>query len=277
MLSMLKLLTIISILSTSLFAKTIEESVESFEKRRVMSNPNVKLKDIKLVFKKEVKDGWYGYLFRLKLKVQDREVETTDIVFSNGVMITGELKKLKNSLSFKHIMYPKIDKQYYNEKYLIAGDKEAKHKLLVFSDPLCPNCTITIPELIKDAKNNPKILSLYYISLPLNMHPTAKILVKATKIAKNQGIKDVDMKVYTANFEQYFDAYDNKDNQKTLDAFNKVLKTNITMKQIDKPYLEEQVEIDKKLSEKVFIKGTPTLFTDGEVDLMRSLYKKYIK
>jgi predicted DsbA family dithiol-disulfide isomerase len=274
---MLKLLKIISILSTSLFSKTIEQSVESFEKRRVMSNPNVKLEDIKLVFKKEVKDGWYGYLFRLKLKVQDRQVETIDIVFSNGVMITGELKKLKNSLSFKNIMYPKIGKQYYKEEYLIAGDREAKHKLLVFSDPLCPNCTTVLPELIKDANKNPKMLALYYIALPLNMHPTAKILVKATKIAKSQGINGVDFKVYTANFEQYFDAYDNKDNQKTLDAFNKVLKTNITMKQINKTYLEKQVEADKKLAEEVFIKGTPTLFTDGEVDLTRSLYKKYIK
>jgi phosphate transport system protein len=58
-------------------------------------------------------------------------------------------------------MYPKIGKQYYKEEYLIAGDREAKHKLLVFSDPLCPNCTTVLPELIKDANKNPKILALY--------------------------------------------------------------------------------------------------------------------
>jgi len=55
MLKLLKLLMMISILSTSLFAKTVEESVESFEKRRVMSNPNVQLEDIKLVLKKRLK------------------------------------------------------------------------------------------------------------------------------------------------------------------------------------------------------------------------------
>ncbi len=277
MLSMLKLLTIISLLSVSLNAKTIEQRVESFEKRRINSNPALKLESIKLVFTKKIKDGWYGYLFDISLKVKGKSVKTKDILFSNGKMITPELRNLKNSLSYKKIMHPKLDKRYYQKSHLIAGNENAKHKLVVFSDPLCPNCTTTIPKLIKDAQANPDILSLYYITLPLDMHPTAKILVKASKIAKKQGVKNVDYKVYTAKFEKYFDAYDSKDEQKTLDAFNKVLKTNITMKQINAKYLEKIIKDDDKLADDAFVNGTPTLFIDGEIDLTRSDYRKYIK
>jgi predicted DsbA family dithiol-disulfide isomerase len=278
---MLKLLTIIA-LSTSLvtntWAKTVDQRVESFEKRRINSNPNLKLESLKLAFKKELKDGWYGYLFDIKLLVNGKPVDTKDIIFSNGKMITSELKNLKNSLSFKRFMHPTLDFTYYNKSNLIAGNIDAKHKLVVFSDPLCPNCTTLLPELIKDAQANPTILSLYYISLPLDMHPTAKTIIKASKIAKQQGVKNVDYKVYTANFEKHFDPYQNKDNQKTLDAFNKVLKTNITMKQIlNNKYLDKKIKSDKTLSDKAFINGTPTLFTDGEVDLTRAGYKKFIK
>lgn len=278
---MLKLLTIISILSISfainLGAKTVDQRVESFEKRRINSNPSIKLESLKLALKKEVKDGWYGYLFKIALDVKGKKINTTDVVFSNGKMIAPELKNLKNSLSYKNFMHPVLDERFYKKSHLIAGNVNAKHKLVVFSDPLCPNCTMTIPELIKDAQNNPSILSLYYISLPLDMHPTAKVLVKASKIAKEQGVKNVDYKVYTAKFEKYFDAYKNTDNQKTLDAFNKVLKTKITMNQVNNKHLEQRIKDDSKLSDYAFVNGTPTLFTDGEIDLTRTQYKKYLK
>jgi protein-disulfide isomerase len=146
----------------------------------------------------------------------------------------------------------------------------------LFSDPLCPLCVEDTPLIIKDVQNHPDIFSLYYISFPLDMHPTAKTIVKATWLAKKQKIKDIEYKVYTANFDKYFDAYDNKDDQKSLDAFNKVLKTNITMKQIKSKQLEKQLKHELELVNKALVNGTPTLFTDGEIDLTRSQYKKYI-
>ena len=281
MLSMLKLLMIISILSisvtTNLGAKTIDQRVESFEKRRINSNPSIKLKSIKLALKKEVKDGWYGYLYNIELTVKGKDVKTRDTVFSNGIMITPELKNLRNSLSLKRLMHPTLDNRYYQKSHLIAGNENAKHKIVVFSDPLCPNCTTTIPALIKDAQSNPGILALYYVSLPLDMHPTAKTLAKATKVAQKKGINNVYYKVYTAKFEKYFHPYENKNQQKALDAFNKVLKTNITMAEINNVKLEEKEKYDIKLSNDALVNGTPTLFIDGEVDLTRVKHKQYIK
>ncbi len=277
MLSMLKLLIITSILVLSANAKTTDQRVESFEKRRITSNPKVKLESLKLVLKKEVEDGWYGYVYDISLTLNDKKITIKDTIFSNGKMITAELKSLKTSFPFKRLMHPTLDNKYYQKSHLIAGNQNAKHKLVIFSDPLCPNCTMTVPELIKDAQQNPTILALYYVSLPLDMHPTAKVLAKATHLAKIRGVENAYYKAYTANFDKYFDPYESKDNQKALDTFNKILKTNIKMYELNSKELNKHEKHDLELSSKALIAGTPTLFLDGEVDVTRSKYKKLIK
>jgi protein-disulfide isomerase len=174
-------------------------------------------------------------------------------------------------------MYPTLSKKYYDKKYLIAGDKNAKHTIVIFSDPLCPNCIDTMPELIRNVKKNPLLVSLYYIHMPLDMHPTAKLIVKATMIAKRQDIKDIDYKVYTANFEDNFDPYKEKNKKKVLDIFNKKFNTKITMKQIDSEELNKEIKYDLKLADDALVQGTPTIFFDGMIDSMRNKYLKYLK
>ncbi len=282
MLSMLKLLTIISLLSisfsTNLFAKTFEEKLIKFEKQRVARNPRIKINEVKLFFKKDLKqDGWVGYVFDIALEAKGKKINVKDMLFSNRKMIAPDLINIKNNISFKRLMYPKLDSKYYDKKFLIAGDASAKHKMVVFSDPLCPNCVNTIPELIRDVKKNPKKIALYYIHMPLSMHPTAKTLVKASIFAHKKGIKNVDYKVYTAEFEKDFDAYKEKDNKKVLAIFNKKLKTNFTMKQINSKEIKDELKYGLKLSDDALVQGTPTIFFDGEIDPMRNKYLKYIK
>jgi thiol:disulfide interchange protein DsbC len=274
---MLKLLTITSLLTTNLTAKSLDDKVKSFEKHRLTANPNVQLKSLDLAFKKNLEDGWTGYLFRLDLKYQGNDVKTNDILFSNGNLVTPELRNLKG-LDLKRKMHPELDKRYYQSKRLVAGNPGAKHKLVIFSDPLCPNCTATMPSLIKDVNANPNTFALYHISMPLDrLHPTARVLSRAALIAHQQGIKDVDYRLYSANFEKVFDPYKEKNEQVALDAFNKVFNTDITLAQTKNSYILKELEEDIKLSDEAFIQGTPTLFLDGEVDLTRSQYKKYIK
>jgi protein-disulfide isomerase len=174
-------------------------------------------------------------------------------------------------------MYPKLTKKYFNKKYLIAGNVDAKHTIVLFSDPLCPICTGVVPEIIRDVKKHPSKIALYYIHMPLDMHPTARMLVKASILAQRQGIKDIDYKVYTANFDDSFDAYRERDKQKVLDIFNKKFNTKITMKQINAKELEDEVKYTLKLAEDALVNGTPTLFFDGEIDTMRDKYLQYIK
>ena len=277
-LSMLKLLSILLI--SSFFsvanAKTIEQRILSFEKHRVSQNPAIKLKNIKLVFKKDLEDNWKGYVYKLDLTLKGKDIHVNDIIFSNGNLVTAELRNLHN-LDLKRKMHPILDKRYYQDSHLIAGNKNAKHKLVIFSDPLCPICTSETPKIIQDVQEHPNIFALYYISFPLDMHPTAKTIAKAAMVLHSKGFKNSDYKVYTAGLDFYFDPYKNKDNKKSLDALNKVLKTNITMKQINNPLYNKRLQEDIKLANDAFVNGTPTLFLDGEVDLTRSQYKKYIK
>jgi protein-disulfide isomerase len=268
---------ITSLLGISLSAKSIEDRVKSFEKHRLNANPNVELKTLDLAFTKKLEDGWTGYLFKVSLKYQGKDIETTDIIFSNGNFATPELRNLKG-LDQKRLMHPTLDARYYDDSRLIAGNKNAKHKLVIFSDPLCPNCTADLPRVMKDVQANPKKLALYYVSLPLDrLHPTARTLIKAAYIAKEQGVKNVKYRLYTAKFEKFFDPYATKDNQKALDAFNKVFGTKITMAQVNNTKLNKKLESDIKLSDEAYIQGTPTLFLDGDVDLTRGKYKQFIK
>ncbi len=285
MLLMLRLLMIISLLSSSVWADKIikktqelDKKILKFEKRRISKNRSIKLKSLKIFLKKDLKQNdWIGYVFDVGINVNGKDIKVKDILFTNGEMIAPDLINIKNSRSFKKNMYPKLTVEYYDKKHLIAGNENAKHKVVIFSDPLCPICVDTVPEIIKDIQKNPKNIGLYYIHMPLAMHPTAKTLVKASFVAKKQGIKDIDYKVYTANFEEYFDAYEEKDNKKVLGIFNKKFNTNITMKQINSKDIEDEVKHNLKLSDKAMIQGTPTIFFDGEIDIMRNKYKKFLK
>jgi hypothetical protein len=109
------------------------------------------------------------------------------------------------------------------------------------------------------------------------MHPTAKTLSKASMIATKMGIKDVDYKVYTTNFGNFYNAYEEKDDQKALNHFNKVFKTNITMAQINDDELNKELKHNMDMSDEAFVNGTPTIFLDGEVDKSRTKYEKYLK
>ena len=118
MLSMLKLLTIVSLLSTSVWGNSIDDKVLKYEKKRIAKNPRIKLKDVKLFLKKDLKqDGWKGYVFDVALNVQGKDVNVKDIIFSNGTLIAPELINIKTNQSFKKVMYPKLDKRYFDKSF----------------------------------------------------------------------------------------------------------------------------------------------------------------
>ena len=83
-------------------------------------------------------------------------------------------------------------------KHLLFGNKDAKHKILVFSDPQCPFCQEVVPAIFKAAKAHPETLSVYYYHLPLlRIHPVSGILTKVMHIAQEQGKLDVVEKIYS--------------------------------------------------------------------------------
>ena len=279
---MLKLLTILSLLSISLLAnEKIDTTILEYEKKKISSilkRQKIELNNVTIVLKKDLKqEGWYGYVFNLEFTVKGKKLSQNDTLFTNGKLITPELIDSQTKRSFKDKMYPTLGKKYFEKSHLIAGDVNAKHSLVLFSDPLCPICLDEVPTIIKNVLDNPKNIALYYYHLPLDMHPTARTLSKASMIATKMGIKNVDYKVYTTNFSNFYDGYAEQDNQKALNHFNKVFKTNITMSQINDKNLNKKLEDDIKMSEEAFVSGTPTLFLDGEIDKTRMKYEKYLK
>lgn len=271
---MLKSLSIISILISSVFATAqIDEKAIAFEQKKFSSNEKVTIKAIEIAVKKEFDAGWYGYVFDVSAQVNGKNVKAKDVMFTNGSLVSTDLMDIAGK-SFQDLMKPKLSEKYYNPKHLIAGNADAKHKIVVFSDPLCPFCIEYVPELIKDVKNNPQKFALYYYHFPLlRLHPDANIIVKAMHIASLQGVEDVTLKTYTGEFYKYLKKRKNPD-QAVLNVFNKIIGTKITMEQIKDPMVSKAIGYDVFMGEEAMVQGTPTVFVDGVYDKSRYKYDR---
>ncbi|MBT3280226.1 MAG: DsbA family protein [Campylobacteraceae bacterium] len=274
----LKLLTIISLLSISTFAKpatTIDEKVIKYEKKRIASNSRYKLQDISIYLKQEIPlKGWTGYVLQLSLNINGKDVKIKDTLFTNGTAISQELKNVKNGKSYKDFLSPEMPESYYDDEHFIAGNKNAKNKIVIFSDPLCPFCIDYVPEVINHVNKNSKNIALYYYHFPLlRIHPASDTITKAMIVAHKKGIKNIVSKIYSAQFEDNFEA-DETNQQKILDAVNKVLKTNITLNQISSNKIAEQIKKDQQLASNMLIEGTPSIFINGKVDKSRRKFEE---
>ncbi len=275
---MLKLLTIISLLSISSYANkhiSLDERVLEFEEFRISSNDRYKLEDMEIFLKQPLPlKGWTGYVISLKLNVNGKTVNVKDTLFTNGEAITHDLKNVKTGKSYKNFISPEMPDSYYNDKHFIAGNKNAKNKIVIFSDPLCPFCIDFVPDVINHVKKYPDNIALYYYHFPLlRIHPAADTMTKAMAVAHKNGYKDLVLKVYQGKFERFFEANET-DNNKILNGFNKVLKTNITLKQINQVSIIDEVKKDEKLGDAMMVSGTPTIFINGKIDRTRVAFKE---
>ncbi|MDN5124870.1 thioredoxin domain-containing protein [Aliarcobacter butzleri] len=267
-----KILSLSVILSASLFAN--DSTVVDFEKKRVAQNPNVKVKDVKVNTKKDLPlAGWNGYILDVEAIVQEKSLKVKDILFSNGDYIALDLIDAKTGKSLKDLVTPNLTSNYYDKTKLIAGNHNAKDKIVVFSDPLCPFCMEYIPEVINYVNKNSDSIALYYYAFPLvQIHPASEALSKIIEVAKNKGVKDIELKAYKTDWETYFSPKEN-DKKKILEAFNKELKTNIKLEEIASKDINEKLSKDMSMGEEVMVTGTPTIFVNGVKDTTRELYK----
>ncbi|KLD98990.1 DsbA family protein [Aliarcobacter butzleri] len=267
-----KILSLSIILSASLFAN--DSTVVDFEKKRVAQNPNVKVKDVKVNTKKDLPlAGWNGYILDVEAIVQEKSLKVKDILFSNGDYIALDLIDAKTGKSLKDLVTPNLTSNYYDKTKLIAGNHNAKDKIVVFSDPLCPFCMEYIPEVINYVNKNSDSIALYYYAFPLvQIHPASEALSKIIEVAKNKGVKDIELKAYKTDWETYFSPKEN-DEKKILEAFNKELKTNIKLEEIASKDINEKLSKDMSMGEEVMVTGTPTIFVNGVKDTTRELYK----
>ncbi|SMC09800.1 DsbA family protein [Nitratiruptor tergarcus] len=274
---MWRLLSISVALSLSLSAAT-DKDVIKFVKRGLSQNPDLKVYDVKIIEKQPVRrlKGWDAYIiaFNIGIKRGDSEqnLSQRDTIFVKDRFVAPDLVDIKTNRSLKERIVLSLDKSFYDEKHHIFGNKDAKHKLVVFSDPLCPFCREVVPELFEVAKKYPDIFALYYYHLPIqSLHPASVPLAKAIIYLKKQGKKDIIEKIYKTEFN-----YEEHDESKVLEELDKKLGVKLTTKQINQPWVLQELNEDRKKSQYLMIHGTPTLFVDGKYDPKREAYKKFI-
>ncbi len=248
-----------------------DEDIINFEKKRISLTTTLDMKSIKIFHRQKVAVGsWNVYVLSLELSNEGKQFETKDILFSDGDTITTELFDPKTSRSYKDKIEVQLPQSIYADSHLIAGDKDAKHKVVLFSDPLCPFCMGYVPEVISYVRDNPKAVALYYYHFPLvSIHPTSMVIAQGMiKLHQDGKIDDIEMKTYKANIDPKL-----TDNQKVLDAFNKALNTTLTMQDINEKAVVDTLQNDMKIAGDSLISGTPTIYVDGKIDRSRELYK----
>jgi protein-disulfide isomerase len=271
----LKLLSTTLLLSSFLYASTQADKVEDFLDDKFMENSRLKSVDVKVsdVIPLKKVEGWNAYILDVKayLKSQPKkQIKQRMIWFSNGTVITKDLTDMQTGESLINEVKPSFKDSYYTKANLIFGNPDAKHKVAIFSDPLCPFCKGFVPGALKYMKKHPEKFAVYYYHFPLErLHPASVTLVKAAVAAELQGNKDVVEKLYKVKINSQ-----EKDQKKILKAFNAAVGTHITIKDIETPAVKKQLKHDFDTANTVMVAGTPTMYLDNKVDRTK---KKYLK
>ena len=273
---MSKLLTSILIATVALSASAQPDSktLLKYVKKNVVKNPEVKVKGITILEKKQHKDlpGWDILLTTMDLEYQKKDIHAPEMIFVKDGLATGHLVNLKTGKDYRNEIKPTVPKSMYNDAHLLFGNKNAKHKVLIFSDPQCPFCQELVPEIFKAARENPTKLAVYYYHLPLlRIHPVSDVLTRVMEVAQHQGKMDMVEKLYSLKIDPR-----ETDVTKILAAVKKHANYVVTPAQIDAKKVKDAIKADAEAAGKMMVSGTPTIYIDGQWDKMRTGYEDLI-
>jgi len=243
-------------------------------KKNVVKNPRVKVNGITVIESKTDKNlpGWTILLTTMDLEYQKKEIYIPETMFIKDGLITGHLVNLKTGKDYRDEIKPTVPESMYDDAHLLLGSKDAKHKLLIFSDPQCPFCQETLPDIFKVVKEYPKRFALYYYHLPLlRIHPVSGILTRIMHVAQKEGRRDVVEKMYSLKIDPR-----ETNVTKVIQAVKSHTGYEVTKAQIETKEVKEAMKADEEAAAKMMVRGTPTIYLDGKWDKMRDGYKKFI-
>ncbi|MDX1808274.1 MAG: thioredoxin domain-containing protein [Sulfurospirillaceae bacterium] len=277
---MLRLLTIILLSSTILLAQNtnnIESKLINFIDKAVNTGKNYKFVKAEISHSEDVPNmkGWKAYFLKMDLQIlsQKRNISVKDIIFSNGQFISKDFINMNTGRSIKSDFSFPASAKLYDDTHFLLGNKNAKNKLILFSDPLCPFCMDFVPDLVNFVEKHPKQFALYYYYFPLSIHPGSQYLVRAILATKKiKHIKDLDKKVYSMAFD-----FPKASEDEVINQFNKAFDTNLTKAELNTKDITERINYDMKVANDLMVRGTPTLYVNGKKDPSRSIYKKLVK
>jgi protein-disulfide isomerase len=268
-------------LSTLTVATTLllsaEFNLENYVKNDLVRNPNVKVESVKILEKRDIKNhpDWKIYMFVMSLNVKGKKDRYPETIFVNEKegLTSMSLYDFKNHQPIGKDIRPKVTDAYYQDSHLIAGNKDAKHKIVVFSDPQCPFCIQNVPGIYKDVKAHPDKFALYYYHMPLiRIHPVSNTLTKVMEVLQKEGKIDDAMKMYKLKISP-----SERNEDKILAEVKKQLNIDVKKEDINKPEIKEQIKKDMNMGIDVMLKGTPTVYVDGKFDPDVTSYKKFLK
>jgi len=285
----LSMFLISSLSATQFIADRFDQNMINAQKRIIqerISQDNRTLNDIVIKNKKFIDLNWVMY--ELELTIQDKKetVKVPLILFTDGRYQTTTLTDIRSGIRIEQEFIDninarfnnnsqknkkreefeknfKLNNKYYNKEHLLYGNRDAKNKIVILSDPLCIACRQVIPNILKKAKQN-KDIAIYYYHYPLvGLHPTANIISAALMKAKNEkkDITDLELKWFSSKLP--FNEYKLKDPKIALKAFNEIFNLNYTIEDL-KPYLDK-LNKEMQIGNDVQLLGTPTMLINGSL------------
>ncbi|EIF51924.1 thioredoxin domain-containing protein [Sulfurovum sp. AR] len=275
LMSKLLMSTVLASVTLSANAQPDNKQLVKYVKRAVVKNPQVKVKGVTVLESKtdERLPGWTILLTTMDLEYQKKEIHAPEMMFVKDGLVTGHLVNLKTGNDYRDEIKPSVPQSYYDDAHLLFGNKDAKHKILIFSDPQCPFCQEVVPAIFKVSKENPAKIAVYYYHLPLlRIHPVSDVLTRVMHVAQHEGKTDVVEKIYSLKIDPR-----ETDMTKILAAVKSHTGYSVTAAQVDAKEVKAAMQADEMASSKLMVTGTPTIYIDGEWDKMRDGYKKLIK
>jgi len=277
---MSKLLSLAVVTTLTISAGTDTDDVKSYVENHMIKNAQVKVTDVDIISSKVLDEpkGWEVYFLNIHANVKKSptvfdKVTVPETLFVKDGYVVPTLINLETGEDLKTVLKPELTKNAYSEKHLLAGNKDAKHKLVVFSDPMCPFCRTKIPEIYKAVKENPDTFALYYYHFPLlRIHPVSDIITRAMLVVEHRDLgSDKIMQLYKLKV----DARE-VDATKVLGEIKKQFNIDISEKEINAEAISEEIIYDRNMATKSMVSGTPTVYLDGKWDPSRNKYKKLL-
>ncbi|CAA6799019.1 MAG: Secreted protein, suppressor for copper-sensitivity ScsC [uncultured Sulfurovum sp.] len=276
---MSKLLSLAVVTTLTISAGADSDDVKDYVKKHMIKNKQVKVTNVEVISSKvlDKPKGWEVFFLNIDANVKKSatvydKVTVPETLFVKDGYTVPTLIDLQTGEDFKNLLKPELNDSIYDDKHLIAGNKDAKHKLVVFSDPQCPFCQTKVPEIYEAVKANPNDLALYYYHFPLlRIHPVSDIITRAMLVEQHKGNKAKAMEFYSLKINPR-----EVNATKVLAKINKQYKVNITEKDLNTKEISDEVRFDKDMATKSMVSGTPTVYVDGVWDPSRNKYKKLI-
>jgi protein-disulfide isomerase len=245
----------------------------------MVKSPSVKVSSVDIIGKKELDSpkGWDAYFVNIHAEIKKNptvtdKVTVPETIFAKDDFASPTLIDMRTGKDLKATLKPNLKSDIYDDKHLFAGNKDAKHKIVVFSDPKCPFCQKKVPEIYKAVKANPETFALYYYHFPLlRIHPVSDILTRVMIIEQQKKHFDNAMKVYTLNVKT-----GDRNATRVLAEIKKVIGISLTEKDLDAKDIADELKVDQEVAVKALVSGTPTVYIDGKWDKSRNKYKEFI-